>query len=476
MPDTQTCCTAGTLLQQFRKKELSPLELMQALIARAEAVEPRVNALCFRYFDEALEAARRAEAAWMKGTARPLEGIPVAVKDESLIEGKETSFGSLLMKGFIAPVTDVSIQRLQKAGAIIHARTATPEFSCAFVTSSELRGTTRNPWNLDCTPGGSSGGAGAALASGTTVLATGSDIAGSIRVPAALNGVVGYKPPYGRVPQSSPYNLDPYSQEGPLALAVGDCALMQNVIAGPHASDMASLRPKLRIPEGMDGIRGWRVAWSMDLGFAAVEDDVRRNTLEALKVFQQAGAVTEEVTLGWNGRKCSTTAFVHLASIMGTHMRREFGKPAQREKLTSYLRHYLDVAGPVTPESVLAGMEYTNEMYAGVAAVLETHDVLIVPTIGTTRVAADFDYSRDELRVAGKKVDPFLGWTLTWPFNTLGRCPVLNVPAGLADNGVPAGIQIIGRSYDDLSVFQAGFAYEQALGGPFIRKDRRPPL
>lgn len=463
-------------LRLFRQKQLSPVDLLKALIDRAQATEKRVNALCFRYFDEALETARKSEQAWMRDSARALEGIPVAVKDEHLIAGKITTFGSLLRKDFVAQNTDVIVQRLMHAGAVIHARTVTPEFSCAFVTCSKLWGTTCNPWNMELTPGGSSGGSGAALAAGTTTLATGSDIGGSIRVPAALSGVVAFKPPYGRVPQPSPYNLDSYSTDGPMARSVADCLLMQNVIAGPHASDMASLRPKLRIPEPPEGIRGWRIGCSMDLGFAEVEGDVLRNTLKAMQVFRDAGASVDEVRLDWGGKQCMKTAMIHLALIMGAHMRRDFGAPGQREQLTPYVRHFLDISGEVSSGNILAEIEYTNFMYEELAKVFADYDLLIVPTTATTRIAADFDDSRDEVVVNGRKVDPLLGWVLTYPFNTLNRCPVLNVPSGIADNGVPTGIQIVGRSYDDVGVFRAGMAYEQTLGGPFIRDGNRPGL
>jgi amidase len=463
-------------LRLFHARKLSPVELMDAVIRRAETIEPKINALCFRHFEEAQAAARAAEHAYATQTARALEGLPLAVKDESAITGQITTNGSLLLKDCVASETDVSIRRLLNAGVIVHARTTTPELSCAFVTWSKLWGVTRNPWNTDITPGGSTGGGAAALAAGTTTFANGTDIAGSIRMPAAMCGIVGYKPPYGRVPQSPPWNLDPYSHDGPMARSVADCALMQNVISGPHASDIASLWPKIRIPPEFENIRHWRIGFSTGLDIMDVDEDIRRETVRAVELFRSIGAKVEEVKLAWDRRKCEKTALIHLSLIMGAYFRRHYGSAEQRAQLTSYMRHFLDVSGEVSPDNILAELDYTNLMQASLGEIFRKYRVLIAPTVATTRIAADFDYSRDEVVVAGRKVNPFLGWTLTWPFNALSRCPVLNVPCGTADNGVPVGIQIIGRPYDDISVFQAGSAFEVAMGGPFIREGNRPNL
>src|SRR6185437_10572325 len=172
----------------------------------------------------------------------------VAVKEEAPITGQKYTLGSLALKDDIADHTAVFVQRILDAGGIVHARTTTPEFSCAPVTWTKLWGVTRNPWHLDFAPGGSSGGAGASLAAGSTTLANGSDIGGSIRIPSSMCGVAGFKPPYGRNPDSSPFNLDHYNHAEPMARTIADCALLQNVLSGPHPQDIASIRPKLRIP------------------------------------------------------------------------------------------------------------------------------------------------------------------------------------------------------------------------------------
>ena len=240
--------TAAEALSRFRDRSLSPVELLQALINRAEQVEETINAFTFRHYDQAMAKAKKAEAKYAAGKrVRALEGLPVAIKDESEIKGWPMSNGSLTLKDNFSTATSPINQRILDAGGIVHARTATPEFSCAGYCHSRLWGVTRNPWNPAFTPGGSSGGSAASLAAGTSVLATGSDIGGSVRIPASASGVAGFKPPYGRVPQEAPFNLDFYCHSGPLARSVTDLAILQNVISGPHPEDITSLRPAMKI-------------------------------------------------------------------------------------------------------------------------------------------------------------------------------------------------------------------------------------
>lgn len=452
--------SATEAVSLFKKKELSPVELMEALIRRAEQVEPTINAFSFEYFDEAMDAARLAEKAYMNGSARALEGIAVAVKDEENIIGQVTTNGSLLLKENVAQSHSPVVERMLNAGAIVHARTTTPEFSSNTVTHSRLWGVTRNPWNTEYTPGGSSGGAGASLAAGTTTLANGSDIAGSIRVPAACSGVVGFKPPYGRVPDEAPYNLDTYAHQGPMARTVADCRLFQNVISGPHPQDPASVSPKLTIPDNLDDIRDMRIAYSLDLGYFSVDPEVRENTLAAVEVFRHQGAVVEEVDIGWDSR-CLPTAMTHLHALFGSTLRRDC--IGREEQLTDYVRYFLDAAKSVKPSDVVEANLHAGEMFAQLSKIFESYDLLICPTVATTFVKADFDYSKDALSVNGTMMDSSLAsWCMTYPFNTLSRCPVLSVPTGFASNDVPTGMQIVGPNFADLAVFQAATGYESA--------------
>ncbi|MEM0943976.1 MAG: amidase, partial [Pseudomonadota bacterium] len=350
--------SATEALAAFRARTLSPVELMGAVIARAEAVEPSLNALPYRFFDAAMVEARRAEARYGDGTARPLEGLPIAIKASSDIEGQPDTRGSLALKEGIATRTATVNARMMAAGGIVHARSATPEFSCTTFCHSRLWGVTRNPWDLAMTPGGSSGGAGAALAAGMATLATGSDIGGSIRVPASCCGVVGVKPPYGRVPGDPPFNLDPFCHNGPMARTVADAALMQNLMAGPDGRDIAVL-PAAPLPESFAPVQGMRVALSLDLGLFALEEDVRANTLAAAEIFRGLGAEVEEISLGW-GPDILEGAARHLIHIFGASMAPML---ARADDLTTYARAFAEAGTQSRPSDLLFAMDAAARAY-----------------------------------------------------------------------------------------------------------------
>lgn len=455
--------SATEALALFQAKRLSPVELLKAVLARADRMEPQINAFSHTYFEEALEQAKRAEQRYMKGNERPLEGIPTAIKSSYAIAGKPTSIASLVQQDFEPDTTSPVVQRLVDAGAIVHARTTTPEFTCAGYTWSYLWGVTRNPWNLEMTPGGSSGGSGASLAAGTANLANGGDIGGSIRIPASLCGLVGFKAPYGRNPDVPPYNLEYYYSPGSMARTVADCILMQNVISGPHPGDIASLKPKVTLPAEYGNLKSWRVAYSIDLGYQPVSEEVRRNTLATLDVFRDLGAIVEEVAVKWswdvlraaqNHLSYASTSAPLVQSLSVDH----------RNELTPYARYNAEQSSRVTQQEAYESEVIAGQMYDDMNRIFSSYDIFVCPTIANTGLAADFDYSRDEITINGKAVDPILGWVMTYPFNILSRCPVLSVPSGQASNKVPTGIQLIGPTYEDARVFQAAVAYEKAQG------------
>lgn len=462
MTDLELCYMSATeAIRRFKDRSLSPVELMAAIIARAEAVEPVCNLFTHSYFDAAMDQARKAEAKYAKPGARvrPLEGIPVAIKDENSIKGQNTTSGSLIYKDKIDDKTSLSVERILRAGGIVHARSTCPEFACAGVTHSKLWGVSRNPWNRDFTTGGSSGGSGGALAAGTTTLANGSDIWGSIRMPASCCGVLGFKPPYGRVPEDSPFNLDPYCHEGPLARNVADLALLENVMAGPHPQDITTVKPKLTIPGELKDIKGWKIATSMDLGYFEVDPEVVANTKAALQSFRDLGATVEEVDLGWS-ETTLTAASNHLGHLFGTMV--GLALPRHRETMTNYARAFATFGRQVTAEDYFESTVIAGEMYATLGPILERYDVLVCPTLPLPAVAADYDPGLDSVAINGKPVHPIWGWCMTYPFNVMSRCPVMAVPSGFAANGVPTGIQIVGRTFDDVRVFRAAAALERA--------------
>ncbi len=476
MPDLDLCYLPATeAARLFRSRELSPVEMMTAVIARAEAVDGGIKAFTYTHFDEAMALARKAEAKFMKPDARvrALEGLPIAIKDESYIKGKPTSTGSLIYKDYIADHTSPINARILRAGGIVHARTATPEFCCAGYTHSRLWGVTSNPWNRKYTPGGSSGGSSASLAAGTSAIATGSDIGGSIRIPASTCGLVGFKPPYGRNPDDPPFNLDFYCHTGPLARTVADAILLQNAISGPHPADISTLRPKLRLPQAYKPVKGWRIAYSMDLGSYEVDREVATNTQIALDVFRSLGATVEEVDLGWTG-DVQKAALSYLQHLFGAWVAKILDEHA--DEMTTYAKAFAEKGRASKAADFVWSLEVAAEMYRTFGPMMEKHDVFICPTTALPAVSADFDQSRDEVRINGRSVDPMLGWVMTAPFNTLSRCPVITVPSGRARNGVPTGIQIVGRTYRDVDVFRAAIAYETAVGPWFADAAGRPDL
>lgn len=453
--------SATEALARFHSRALSPVELVEAVIARAEAVEPVVNAFTYTFYDRALEQAREAQERYARpsGEPRPLEGIPLALKDEVAVEGWPWENASLTMKGVVADHTAPVAERIFASGAVVHARSTTPEFSTAGWTHSKLWGTTRNPWNPEFSPGGSSGGSGASLAAGSTTLASGSDIGGSIRIPAAFCGVVGFKPPFGRNPGDPPWNLDHYCSDGPMGRTVADVALFQNRLAGPHPRDGASVRPTPVIPAEPEDIRGWRIAFSPDLGCFDVDPDVASNAAAALDAFREAGATVEEVDLGWRMDDLRRAAYVHWAGMFVGEIS---DSPEQREAFMAYAVDLADKCAAIAREvSIYEGLRLEAEISGSLGELLERFDVLVCPTATVSGFVAGDDYVGHGYLIGDAEHRDVDDAFMTYPFNICNRSPVLAVPSGVASNGVPTGIQIVGRTYDDLSVFRAGAAYER---------------
>src|SRR5689334_3977173 len=291
--------SAEGLAELYRKKALSPVEAADMLLARAEALQPRLNAFCFVDRDGALAAARGSEQRWRQGAPlSAIDGVPVTIKDIVLMRGFPTLRGSKL----IDPAQDWSedgpaVARLREAGAVILGKTTTPEFGWKAIGDSPLTGITRNPWNLERTPGGSSAGAAAACAAGIAPLHVGSDGAGSIRIPAAFTGIFGMKATFGRVPAYPASPLGLLSNVGPMTRHVRDAALLLNVLDDPDYRDPYALAPEDRdwLDGIEDGVRGLRIAYSPDLGYARVDPEIAAAAAAAARQFEALGASVEEV-------------------------------------------------------------------------------------------------------------------------------------------------------------------------------------
>jgi amidase len=476
MSDIDLCYLSATdALARFKARKLSPVELVDALVARAGKVAAKVNPFTYSFFDRARDAARKAETRYMRtdGRLRPLEGLPIVIKDETAVKGERTTYGSLLFKDYVDTDTGPAAERIFKAGAIMLARSTAPEFSCAGICWSRLWGVTRTPWNLRYSSGGSSGGGAAALAAGLTTLADGSDIGGSIRIPASACGVYGFKAPYGRNPEHAPFNLDWYCHSGALTRSVADSALMQNVIAGPHPRDIVAIGPKLRLPKRLDqGVTGWRIAYSPALDIFPVDREVAANTRTAADAFRALGAIVEEVEIGWTS-DIVDAASAHLSALFGVALA-QYDKKAQR-LMTPYARAFAAEGRKVKRTALIKSMEVEGRMFERLGALFERYRLLICPTLSVPSVRADLDPSSETVRINGKSRNAFFDVCMTWPFNMMSRCPVMSAPSGFAKSGLPTGLQIVGRPYDDVSVFRAAAAFER-LHPLYDKPERRPKL
>jgi len=449
--------SACEALARFRDRSVSPVQLIEALIAQTEAIQPSVNAFTRSFPERGIEAARLAERRYRDGTARPLEGLALGVKDLHPIDGEITTHGSLVFRANRDESTLAVVTRLFDAGAILFARTTSPEFGLATVTHSRLWGVTRNPWNLAYTPGGSSGGAGAALAAGMVTLADGSDYGGSIRIPASCSGVVGYKPPRGRNPGDS---FDPCSHFGPLARTVADVIAMQNVMSGPSPADPNSLPDRVVI--GNDAsVRGWHITYSIDLGHKIIDPQVEAATRETIAVLRDLGCSVEEVELDWDDRVREAFETHHAASDASASW---MLLPSQRDVLTDYAVHEITRGLAVTGRAVFDANEVRAEMWRSLGPILARSQLFVCPTTAVPAVAADHSPLIDAR-----------GWVLTYPFNLLSSLPVLAIQSGRSRSNVPMGVQLVGRPFDDAAVFRAGLAIERARGAWFADNSRRPP-
>ena len=465
---------AHRLRRAFAARSLSPLEAMRAALARAEKVQARCNPITESFAESALAAAAKAEQRYAGAGAppRPFEGVGLAVKEEFALCGSRRASASLVYKERRDETTDVYIQRLLDHGCIPMFKTTTPEFCLLGSTWSRLYGTTRNPWNPSMTCGGSSGGSAVALATGMAPLATGTDIGGSIRIPAAACGVFGYKPPYGRNPELPYFNLDYYSHSGPMARSVADIVAMQNCTMGQDPSDIASLPAPPPYDTAEAGLNGLRIAFSTHLCGYEVAQDVRANLLAALDLMSQAGAQVEEVELGWPDH-VPASAETYLNTLWGASFQRLADESG--DLLCSYSLRCAEVSRTRSIHDLVACNALAWDIYARFGPMMQRYDIFVCPTNATTEIPADYGYPNNHYGLDGAKrrggEDHLF---LTTPFNMLSRLPVLSAPTGFGANGVPTAMQMVGSAYDDSAVFRAGLGYEALLPWLFDASHRPP--
>ena len=445
---------ATELIERYRSRELSPVEVTQAILDRIERLNPRLNAFVSVTVDRALDDARRAETAYATGDPPPLAGVPTSIKDLVPTKGIRTTRGSLLDPNWVPDADPVFVERLYDAGIVMLGKTNTPEGGWKGETTNRVAGTSRNPWNLDRTPGGSSGGGSAAVAAGLGPLAQGGDGAGSIRIPAAFSGIFGHKPSFGRVPYpgSSPGQL---AHTGPMTRTVEDAALMLDVMAGPHPSDRHSLSNAPSFAEDIHGgIGGLRVAWSLDLGYAVVEPEVAELTAAAAKKFEELGCTVEEAHPGLDDPFEILDVYFAMGQAAGVGDRLDD------------VGHLLDQGRLAQIERALnwSALDFQNAMAArdaywdGMRQFFENYDLLLTPSVPLEAFPAGIDYPET---INGIEMS-YIGWTpFTYPFNLTGQ-PSASVPCGFTSNGLPVGLQITGKWRDDATVLRAAARFEEA--------------
>ncbi len=468
-PTQLTDCTATQLLALYRSGAASPVEATQAVLARIARLNPQLNAFCLVDAESALASAKDSEQRWQQfrqaGTATgALDGVPTSIKDLILTRGWPTLRGSRTVDAaqpweVDAPVT----ARLREAGAVLLGKTTTPEFGCKGETNSPLTGITRNPWDLQCTPGGSSGGTAAAVAAGLGPLGVGTDGAGSVRIPAAFCGNFGLKPSFGRVPA---YPLSPFGSVahlGPHTMAVADAALMLNVMAQSDARDWTSLPFDGRDHRmGLDdGVRGLRIAYSPNLGYARnVHPEVAAAVAKAVHGLAALGAVVERVDPGFDDPLDICTGLWFL----GAHTIWSGLTPAQQA-----------VADPDFAAEAALGAKFSalqiqqlnlrrGALGAQLRQFMQRYDLIATPAVAVPAF---------EARPAGHSPlspEAMLGWTpFSYPFN-LSQQPACSIPCGLTSAGLPIGLQLVGPMFGDALVLRAARAYES------LRPIPRPPL
>ena len=447
--------SAADLSGAIRTKRVSPVEVVGAVLDRIERLNPRLNAYCLVTGESARQEAREAEAAVMRGDPLPpLHGVPISVKDIVITRGVRTTFGSRIYENNV-PVEDAPlVARLKVAGGIMVGKTTTPEFGWKGVTDSPLFGITRNPWNLERTPGGSSGGAAAAVAAGLAPLAVGTDGGGSIRIPGSFCGVFGLKPTCGLVPVYPAAATGTLTHMGPMSRTVRDAALMLQVMAGPDDRDPLSLpSTSANFAAALEaGVRDLRVAWSPTLGYATVDPEVRAVTEAAAKRFQGLGCRMDQVDRVFDDPD-PIWAPLFYGGIAG--------------RLNDSLEEWRSRMDPGLVEAIEAGrkmgaMEFVKaglaraSFFEVVRKFFTQYDLLLTPTLAVASFAAGFDQPRERGTGSG------LAWVaFTYPFNLTGQ-PAATVPCGFTRDGLPIGLQIIGKRLEDATVLRAAAAYETA--------------
>ena len=455
-----TSQSLAELVGELKSSQLSARSLMEGTLGRLDATHGHLNAFTFRAEpDDLFAQSEQSDARIATGEGRPLEGIPLGVKDLEDVAGMPTSKGSRLFEGQIAETDSTQVERLRGAGAIVVGKTNTPEFGFTAISKNLPFGTTRSPWNLERTPGGSSGGSAAALAAGVVPLVTSSDGGGSIRIPASFVGAVGLKPSFGRVPMG-PGNVWQYGDTscyGPMTKTVDDAALFLDVVAGPSPWDpnslpAAGLSYRATLGELPDGLR---IGFSPDLGYAVVQKDVAARVADAVRKLESNGFDVREITDGPPnlGSFWGALGNFELAGQLHEQLKQREGD------ITRALARGLRSAWEMTPELWGDSARKRMELNNWCGRLFEEIDILVTPTVPYDPPLAGGPFPEE---IDGRRQPPAGVAAFTIPFNLSGH-PALTLRAGLSDLGLPVGIQLVGPRHREDLVLQLGQVLEGLL-------------
>ena len=485
MEDLATTQSAATLAARIRQKDVSPVEVMDAAIARIEAHNTKINALIITHFDQARAAAKAAEAAIMRGDpVGPFHGVPIAMKDcFDYKPGWVTTHGGVRgLSTYVAKTSCMFVERMEKAGAIIVGKTNSPVFGFRGTTDNYMYGPSKNPFNLAKNTGGSSGGSAGAVAAGLLPLCEGTDGGGSIRIPASWCGVFGYKAAFGRVPFAPGADafgaISPFIFEGPISRTVEDSALAMTALAGYDSRDLFALEGSVDFMGALkSSIKDKRIAYTRDYGIFPVDPRVIAVVDKAVKAFEEAGAHVEEVDVGIKRSQQELSdvwcRFVGAKQVVALELFKRDGFDLRRDCHDDFPPEFWrwdDIGQRMTAVQLLEDQMVRTEVVTALRGVLDRYDYLVSPTLACTAVdnAADGN-TVGPSEINGEKVDPLIGWCMTYLINFIGY-PAATVPAGLAD-GLPVGMQIVGKRHDDAGVFAASAEFERRR--PWMEMYRR---
>jgi len=465
MPEEFAAMSVKQLRDGFETGDLLPSDVTAEALARIERLNPALNAFQLIDAEGAGQAAALADARWRAGAPlSPLDGLPLTIKDTVDAAGWPTRSGSRTTSETPAQTDAPVVARLREAGAVILGKTTTPEFGWKGMTDSPLAGVTRNPWNTAHTPGGSSGGAAAALAAGIGVLAHGTDGGGSVRIPASYCGLYGLKPTFGRVPhhpQTSPFAT--LISSGPIARSMADLAALLMVMIRPDARDWYALPADATdydaiVAEAPASLAGMRIAVSYDLGGALIQPDVRDAVARAAAVFSDLGADVTEVgpliaPLRERFERYWLAGFAYRTASI---------PEADRALMDPGLRALAEDGLKLSLSDYYAGAEARVALGNEMSQFHQHHDLLLTPTMPTSPPPVETVYHSAQFDRFDRAV-PF-----TLPFNLTGQ-PAASVPCGLCDQGLPIGLQIVGPRFAEATILKAAAAFEQAVPAPKIR-------